>query len=72
MPIVAWLFARFVVQLEGIELFAVVLLSALPTAQNIFNYAQRYERGEIIARDTILLTTLGAIPVALLIAVLLS
>ena len=33
-----------------------MVLASLPTAQNVFNYAQRYDVGETIARDTIFLT----------------
>ena len=54
--------------LRGTALFGVVLLAALPTAQNVFNYAQRYERGVILARDTVLITTIGAVPVLVLAA----
>ncbi|MET1044574.1 MAG: AEC family transporter [Microbacteriaceae bacterium] len=66
MPLAAWLFGRFVFGLDGQELFAVVVLAALPTAQNVFNYAQRYGRGVILARDTVLITTIGSILVLLL------
>ncbi|MDQ1550360.1 MAG: malonate transporter, partial [Microbacteriaceae bacterium] len=44
----------------------------LPSAQNVFNYAQRYERGVTIARDTVLITTIGAVPVLVLVAALLA
>lgn len=71
MPVAAWLFGRFIFEIEGAELFAVVVLAALPTGQNVFNYAQRYERGVILARDTALLTTLGAVPILLLATALL-
>ena len=72
MPLVAFLLARFVFGMQGHELFAIVVLAALPTAQNVFNYAQRYERGVVIARDTILLTTVLCIPVLVVIALLLK
>ena len=72
MPLVAFLLARFLFGMEGHELFAIVVLAALPTAQNVFNYAQRYERGVVIARDSILLTTVLCIPVLVLIAFLLK
>jgi predicted permease len=58
--------------LEGHDLFGVVVLAALPTAQNVFNYAQRYERGVIIARDTVLLTTVLCVPVLFVVALLLA
>ena len=71
MPLVAWALGRFVFQLDAHTLFGVVVLAALPSAQNVFNYAQRYERGEILARDAVLITTIGALPAALLITILL-
>ena len=72
MPVVAWLVGEFVFHLAAEQLFAVVVIATLPTAQNVFNYAQRYDRGEIIARDTVLITTVGAVPVLLLVAALLG
>jgi predicted permease len=72
MPLAAWGIGRFGFGLEGDHLFAVVMLAALPTAQNVLNYAQRYERAEILARDTILITTIGSVPVLLVSAALLS
>ena len=41
----------------------VVVLAALPTAQNLFNYAQRYGEGYTLVRDVIFLTTVGCVPV---------
>ncbi len=72
MPVVAWAVGRFVFGMEGQELLVVTVLAALPTAQNVFNYAQRYGRGEILARDAGLLTTIGSVPVLLLVAALLA
>jgi len=72
MPVVAWLLGEFAFGLDSEQLFAVVVVASLPTAQNVFNYAQRYDRGEIVARDTVLITTVGAVPVLLLVALLLS
>ena len=71
MPVVAGLVGRLAFGLDGQELFAVVALAALPTAQNVFNYAQRYERGVIVARDTILITTVGSLPVLMVVAAVL-
>jgi predicted permease len=71
MPVVAWLLAR-ALGLEGPVLLGVVLTAALPTAQNIFLHATRYRVGENVARESILLTTLCSLPVALLVAVLLG
>ncbi|WP_431278725.1 AEC family transporter [Leifsonia poae] len=72
MPVVAYLVATLAFGLHGQALFAAVALSALPTAQNVYNFASRYERGVPVARDTVLLTTLLAIPALLLIAALLA
>jgi predicted permease len=70
MPLVAWALGQFVFALD--QVLAVVVLAALPTAQNVFNFAQRYDVGERIARDTIFLTTIGCIPVLLVVALVLS
>jgi predicted permease len=72
MPIIAYVFGRFVFGLAGPELFAVVTVSALPTAQNIYNFSARYNRGTVVARDTVLVTTVASIPALLVIAALLA
>jgi hypothetical protein len=72
MPTVAWAVGHYLFGLTGTALFGVVLLAALPTAQNVFNYAQRYDRGVALARDTVLITTIGAIPILVLAAALLK
>ena len=71
MPIVAWSVA-VALGLDGRVLLGVVITAALPTAQNIFLHATRYRVGEDVARETILITTLASLPVALLVAVLLG
>jgi len=72
MPLLAWVFGRFVFALEGDQLFAAVMLAGLPTAQNVFTFAQRYDRGEALARDTVLITTIGSVPLLVLVAGLLG
>ena len=72
MPVLAWLFGHFVFGLADEALFAVVVMASLPTAQNVFNYAQRYDRGEIVARDAVLITTIGSVPVLIVVALLLG
>lgn len=72
MPLTAWLVARFVFGLEGHALFAAVTLAALPTGQNVFNYAQRYDRGVVLARDVVLITTALSFPALLVVAALLA
>lgn len=71
MPVVAWA-AATAFGLEGNALLGVVITAGLPTAQNIFLHATRYRTGEDVARETILVTTLCSLPVALLIALLLG
>jgi malonate transporter and related proteins len=72
MPVVAWAVGAFAFGLEGRDLYAVTVLAALPTAQNVFNFAQRYDTAEVVARDTVFVTTVGAVPVLLLVSVLLG
>lgn len=63
MPLAAYLLGRFAFGLEDHALYVVVVLAALPTAQNLFNYAQRYGEGYTLVRDVIFLTTVGCVPV---------
>ncbi|MFB8147075.1 AEC family transporter [Microbacterium sp. NPDC056003] len=72
MPLVAWAVAEFVFGLSDQDVLVVVVLAALPTAQNVFNYSQRYDVGETISRDTVFLTTLGCLPVLIVITLLLG
>ena len=51
-------------------MLVVVVLASLPSAQNVFNYAQRYGVGEVLARDVVFLTTFGCIPVVFASAVI--
>lgn len=72
MPVAAWALGFFVFGLTGHLLFVVTVLAALPTAQNVFNYAQRYQRGVVLARDTVLITTALSIVVLVIVAALLA
>ena len=72
MPVAAWAFGHFVFGLDGHALFAAVVLAALPAGQNVFNFAQRYGRGEGLARDVVLLTTGLSLPALLVVAALLA
>lgn len=56
--------------LSGTELYAALILAALPTAQNVYNYAATYQTGETVARDTVFLTTFLSLPAMLVIAAL--
>ncbi len=55
-PVLAFLFGTLF-GVTGVDLFAVTLLGALPTAQNAFILAQRYGFGVSSVRDTVLVTT---------------
>ncbi len=69
MPLIAWLIG-LAFGLEDDEMYAAVILAALPAAQNVYNYAATYRRGEILARDTVFLTTFLALAGMLGIALL--
>jgi malonate transporter and related proteins len=71
-PLAAYLLARYVLGLQPLEVLAVTVVAALPTAQNVFTFAIRYRQAEVLARDAIFVTTIGSIPVLLLIAGLLA
>jgi hypothetical protein len=69
---VAWILGAFVFDFGHDELFVTVVLAGLPSAQNAFNYAQRYQTGVVVARDTVLITTIAAVPVLVVVAALLK
>ena len=58
--------------LSGHSLYEVVVMAALPTAQNVYVAAARYRAAENLARDTVLITTIGTVVVLLLISGLLG
>lgn len=72
MPTLVYVLARWGFGETGHKLFAQVVIAALPTAQNVLVYATRYRRGQILARDTALMTTVASIPVIAVIALLLA
>ena len=71
-PLTAYVAGRFVLDLDAKALFAVTVLAALPTAQNIFVHATRYRRAEVLARDSIFITTLLSVPAIATVAALLT
>ena len=71
MPVVAWLLG-VALGLPDTVLLGVVITAALPTAQNIFLHATRYRVGEDVSRESILITTLCSLPIALVVALLLG
>lgn len=71
-PAIAYVFARFVLGVEGHALFAAVVVASLPTAQNVFVAASRYQTGLAVAKDTVLITTVVAVPAMIGVALLLN
>jgi predicted permease len=71
-PLLAYAAARWLFDLDGRALLAVTVVAALPTAQNIFVYATRYDRATTLARDSIFVTTVLSVPVLLTITALLA
>ncbi|WMY78381.1 AEC family transporter [Citricoccus sp. I39-566] len=67
-PLLAWLVAGPLFGLKGNELLIAVVLGSLPTAQNVFVSASRYETGLVVSKDTILITTIVAIPAMIAVA----
>lgn len=47
-PVLAYLIGALALGLDGLTLLAVVITAALPTAQNVFTYAVRYEQGVML------------------------
>ena len=48
------------------------VIAALPTAQNIFVIASRYERSTVLARDAIFASTILSVPAVAIVAALLA
>src|SRR5699024_3675859 len=71
-PLAAWLLAEFVFQFNAQGVLVATVLASLPTAQNVFVSASRYNTGLIVARDTVLITTILAIPAMIAVAGLLA
>lgn len=72
MPALGWFLASQVFHLDANSTWVVTLLLALPTGFNAQNYTMRYGLSDRTARDTIALTTILALPVMLVIALLLA
>lgn len=67
MPVLALLIG-LAAGLPGDLLYGLIVMSALPTAQNLLNYAVTFGSGEVVARDSMLLTTALSLGSTLLIA----
>lgn len=71
-PLLAYGFGALLLRLESTALFAAVVMAAMPTAQNAFVVANRYETGILPTKDTVLITTVIAVPGMTAVALLLS
>ncbi|WP_010542295.1 AEC family transporter [Dietzia alimentaria] len=71
-PLLAYAIGAYLLGMREHELLTVVVAAALPTAQNVLVVATRYGHGTLLARDSAVLTTLGALPVLLLVSALLA
>ncbi|TDC45677.1 AEC family transporter [Jiangella ureilytica] len=69
-PAVAYLLG-LALGLSARELLAVVVLSALPTAQNALTFAMRYGQAQTLVREAVLVTTVLSLPVLVLVTALL-
>ena len=59
-PLIALAGAR-VAGLDATTTRAVMVLAGLPTAQNIFSHAVRYQRSVVLARDVVFVTTIASV-----------
>lgn len=72
MPLVTWLTATYLLDLDATTVLAATVIAALPSAQNVFNLAVIYRQSVTLARDATAVTTLLSLPVIVLISALLS
>lgn len=70
-PALAWLFG-LALGLDGAMLYGVVLMAALPTAQNVYVAAVRYRSAEAVTRDVVLVTSVAAMGTMAVVALLLA
>jgi malonate transporter len=72
MPVIAYALCRWAFNGSPQQLVVVTVLAALPSAQNVNAFAAVYRRGEVLARDTTLITTAASIPTIMVIVALLT
>ncbi|RPK37256.1 AEC family transporter [Streptomyces sp. NBC_01693] len=71
-PVIAWAVGAGLFHLHGAALLDVVVISALPAAQNLYTYASQYRVAEQMARESILLSTAVSVPVLITVAAVLG
>lgn len=72
MPALAYTLARWVFGAPAEQVAVITVLAALPAAQNLNTYAAVFGRGETLARDVTLITTLASVPVITALAYLME
>ncbi len=72
MPAVAWLISWLGFGLTGNELLGVVVMAALPTAQNVFLFSSQFRMPTKAARDVVFLSSILSFPAILVIGLLLQ
>ncbi|XKH56812.1 AEC family transporter [Citricoccus nitrophenolicus] len=72
MPVVAWAVGHGVFGLEGVELFGVVAMAALPTAQNVYLFSSQFKLPNLLVRDIVFSSAVLSLPVILVVALLLE
>ncbi|WP_209371796.1 AEC family transporter [Brevibacterium renqingii] len=71
-PFIAWVIGGPMLGYGGIDLFAIVVTSALPTAQNVYIYSMQYRQSEALMRDAVFITTVLAVPALVIVAAFLG
>ncbi|RBP63646.1 hypothetical protein DFO66_10976 [Brevibacterium sanguinis] len=71
-PLIAWVIGGPLLGYTGVDLLAIVVTSALPTAQNVYIYSMQYKQSEALMRDAVFITTVLAVPTLVIIAALLG
>ncbi|MBM6620796.1 AEC family transporter [Micrococcaceae bacterium RIT802] len=72
MPAVAWAIGHLVFGVSGTALFGVVVMAALPTAQNVYLFSAQFRMPVTAARDVIFLSSILSLPAIGVIALLLT
>ena len=68
MPAAAWFLGHYAWGLQGTELFGVVAMAALPTAQNVFLFSSQFKLPNLLVRDIVFSSAVLSLPVILGIA----
>ena len=71
-PVLAWVIGGPILGWTGVDLMAIVVTSALPTAQNVYIYSMRYRQSETLVRDSVFITTVLSVPALLVCSALLG